>query len=239
MRQQPLDASTCCAIGWRTAGLPACAMHVPVRLAPAPAHQRWSPFSVLSAPPSRRCRSRLCWTASNARTGSVCIGGPWSESCALVHEKKRRAAVNPRPVRAPASPRGGFHVAGGPAQAEYERRRSAFLGWDSRAGAARPAGLDLAGLAGLLTRPAAEWPVRCVAARPSRWTGTVDTRMTALDEAYRLILRAAPSRGTPVTTQECKEDGHASRTVRPRVDRAPGTAGHGRVATGCAHALGL
>ena len=32
---------------------------------------------------------------------------------------------------------GRFSVAGGPAQAEYERRRAAFLGWDRREGAAR------------------------------------------------------------------------------------------------------
>lgn len=131
---------------------------------------------------------------------------------------------------------GRFCVAGGPAQAEYELRRAAFLGWDSREGVARPVGLGLAGLAGLLTCPATEWIVHCVAARPSRWTGAVDTRMTKLDEAYRLILRAAPHRD--VTTQETKEDGHASRAVRPRIDRTPGAAGHDRVATGCAHALG-
>ena len=131
---------------------------------------------------------------------------------------------------------GRFCVAGGPAQAEYERRRAAFLGWDRREGAARPAVLGLAGLAELLTRPAGEWTVHCVAARPSRWTGAVDARMTALDEAYRLILRAAPRRG--VTTREPKEDAYASRALRPRVDRTPGAAGHDRVATGCAHALG-
>ena len=113
---------------------------------------------------------------------------------------------------------GRFCVAGGPAQAEYERRRAAFLGWDRREGAARPAVLGLAGLAELLTRPAGEWTVHCVAARPSRWTGAVDARMTALDEAYRLILRAAPRRG--VTTREPKEDAYASRALRPRVDRA-------------------
>ena len=72
---------------------------------------------------------------------------------------------------------GRFCVAGGPAQAEYERRRAAFLGWDRREGAARPAVLGLAGLAELLTRPAGEWTVHCVAARPSRWTGAVDARM--------------------------------------------------------------
>ena len=66
------------------------------------------------------------------------------------------------------STRDGFHVAGDPAQAEYERRRAAFLDWDNRQGSAptppRSAVLDLAGLAGILTRSAAEWTVHCVVA---------------------------------------------------------------------------
>ena len=151
--------------------------------------------------------------------GVVCIGGPWSGSWAAVTKKKTPRGGKPSGEPAADACRcldpGRFHVAGGPAQAEYERRRAAFLSWDNRAGAARPSGLGLAGLAGLLTRPAAEWTVHCVAARPSRWTGAVDTRMTALDEAYRLILGAAPSRGAPVTSQECKEEGHASRACTP------------------------
>ena len=160
----------------------------------------------------------------------------------MAHEKKTLRNGEPATGAGSRLDPGRFGVAGGPAQAEYERRRAAFLDWDRQQDSARtlpcPAGLGIAGLAGLLTRPAAEWTVHCVAARPSRWTGAVDARMTALGEAYRLILQAASRRGTPVTTQERKEDGHASRAVRPRVVGAAGTAGHDRIATGYAHPLG-
>ena len=82
--------------------------------------------------------------------------------------KKRRGTASLLLVRGPYVDPGRFHVAGDPAQAEYERRRAAFLDWDNRQGSAptppRSAVLDLAGLAGILTRSAAEWTVHCVVA---------------------------------------------------------------------------
>ena len=111
-------------------------------------------------------------------------------------------------------------MAGGPAQAEYELRRAAFLGWDSREAAARPAGLGPAGLAGLLTRPATEWTVHCVAARPSRWTGAVDARMTTLSEAYRCWwkvpygYRRIPRRdGVPAHVEVSEPEAHVVRQI--------------------------
>ena len=93
-------------------------------------------------------------------------------------------------------------MAGGDPQAEYERHRQAFLAQATHVDDPTPvpAGLGSRGLAGLLTADAGAWTVHVVAAAPRRWTGAADSRMTALLDAYRLILRSA-SPGHAVITQ--------------------------------------
>lgn len=97
---------------------------------------------------------------------------------------------------------GSFGTAGGDPQAQYERHRQAFLAWATHVddSTPSPAGLGSRGLAGLLTADGGEWTVHVVAAAPRRWTGAVDSRVTALLDAYRLILRSA-SQGHAVMTQ--------------------------------------
>ena len=106
------------------------------------------------------------------------------------------APAGDRPLRDPRS----FCAAGGHLQAEYERRRRAFLVATMQADEAggRPVGLGQQGLAGLLLASGGEWTVCVVAAAPRRWTGAVDSRLTALLEAYRVIRRSTDrSRGVP------------------------------------------
>ena len=95
--------------------------------------------------PSRRCRSRPCWTASNARTGSVCIGGPWSESCALVHEKKTPRSGEPAAGACSCLAPGRFPRGwrSGPGRIRAAAVRFSRLGQPRRSGApgrARPRG---------------------------------------------------------------------------------------------------
>jgi hypothetical protein len=84
-------------------------------------------------------------------------------------------------------------MAGGDPQAQYERHRQAFLAQAIHVDdpTPAPAGLGSRGLAGLLTADAGAWIVHIVAATPRRWTGAADSRVTALLDAYRLILRSA------------------------------------------------
>jgi hypothetical protein len=84
-------------------------------------------------------------------------------------------------------------MAGGDPQAQYERYRQAFLAQAARVAGPSPAtaGLGARGLAGLLMADGGAWTVHVVAAAPRRWTGAADSRVTALLDAYRLILRSA------------------------------------------------
>ena len=111
----------------------------------------------------------------------------------MVHEEEAPRGGEPVAGAAPSLARGGFLVAGGPAQAEYELRRAAFLGWDSREAAARPAGLGLAGLDGLLTRQATEWTVHCVA----RASVALVRGVGCADDDVGRSLPAHPVRGAP------------------------------------------
>ena len=107
------------------------------------------------------------------------------------------APASARPLRDPES----FCAAGGQPQAEYERRRLAFLVATTQGDDDTwpPVGLlGQQGLAGLLLASGGAWTVCVVAAAPRRWTGAVDSRLTALLEAYRLIRRSTDrNRGLP------------------------------------------
>ena len=104
------------------------------------------------------------------------------------------ASTGARPLRDPAS----FGLAGGRPQAEYERHRLAFLAATQADDHTRPpVGLGLQGLAGLLHASNGEWTVCVVAAAPRRWTGAVDSRLTALLEAYRVIRRSTDRSRVP------------------------------------------
>ena len=134
------------------------------------------------------------WSDSPAIGACLFTAEPSSGLFGRPREKKTSHAndgeMAPAGVRALTDPK-RFWAAGGHLQAEYERRRLAFLAATTQADdTGPPVGLGPQGLAGLLLAGGGVWTVCVVAAAPRRWTGAVDSRLTALLEAYRVIRRS-------------------------------------------------